>query len=89
MFHKQGPNQTGWDNPPQSQKQSAPNLQPKSLLAPLKDTNKFSSWADKSVFDSVDELISDSDQQTPNSCSSHSLTDIKSHKSLPAQGSFN
>eukprot|EP00347_Sterkiella_histriomuscorum_P014101 403362163 len=36
-----------------------PKSQSTSNLPPLKETNKFSSWADKSLFDQVDELLGD------------------------------
>ena len=36
-------------------------------LPPLKETNKFSSWADKNLFDQVDELLFEQDNQTPSS----------------------
>lgn len=37
-----------------------------SNLPPLKEANKFSSWADKSIFDQVDELLGDSSNtETP------------------------
>lgn len=36
-----------------------------SNLPPLKETNKFSSWTDKSLFDQVDEILFDQEATMP------------------------
>jgi hypothetical protein len=36
-----------------------------SNLPPLKEKNKFSSWADKNLFDQVDELLFEQENNTP------------------------